>query len=302
VISLQTIPGGKPPIVAGTRNAGVVAVDLGGWSSITERTGLPNDLVTCFAEGIGTGNGVLRWDEISGKMGSDPGGDLPSIYFQSLLPKALPGGRWGLWAATLQGLRYHDGRRWTRLGKEEGFPEGSASTLPESFDAAGKGTLWVGLPRGLAWLQDGKWHFEIAHEAFPGSAALALRAAREADGENSLWVATRSEALRRFKGGKWYACGLAEGLPSLNLTALQQSADGRGRPWLWVGANDGRLACLALNYPETKWAAIAQDKLPGLSDSAVRGQDARTRRRQPGACRAESAPPADRAAKPQVCG
>jgi len=278
-LSLCALPGGKPSILAGTRNAGVQAVDLGGWAALGPRQGLPLDQVNGgFAETalagqgralwMGTSSGLVRWDETLGRLQTFP--RTPAAgYITTLLAAPLADGRPGLWLGTLHGLLQYDGRAWKLLGPRDGFPEGSVASILESVDRSGVRTLWVAHSRGLAWLRQGRWSFRLASTEFAASDPITLASTRDAQGADSLWVATRAEGLQRLRQGRWEACDLS-GLPSREILALLPATDAQGRAWLWAGLASGQVACLPVDQPGVRPQVFDASRLPGLSDHPVR--------------------------------
>jgi ligand-binding sensor domain-containing protein len=273
VLALEGVAGGRPTILVGTRDAGVQAVDLGGWTSIGPRQGLPDGIATCFAEDpsgpglamwIGTSSGLAHWDEASGQVQRLAG--LPSTFVQALEPE----GR-GLWIGTLRGLVRYEGGKGTLLGRERGFPAGSAGHLLKAWEADGSATLWVGLGSGLSWLKNGRWSFQASGEGFADNATTGIAFTLDPEGTSSLWVATRSEGIRRLRAEVWRSYGVEQGLPSPEITCLKQLSDGHGRPWLWAATIHGELAALALDRPGAKWQTLAHQDFDAWPSNPVRG-------------------------------
>ena len=278
VLEVQAMATERPSLLVGTRNAGVVVVDPGGWAALGEAQGLPNEIVTCFTEErrgskapalwIGTAGGLARWEPETGRLTAQAQA-LPSANVRALL--ANPGGQPALWAGTARGLMSFDGSRWRLLGAREGFPEVLAGQLAETTDEHGERTVWVGYATGLAWLTRGAWHFELAPGHQPDSGTAHLLVAKDPDGGTSLWVATRAHGLRRFRKGVWTHYGLEEGLPSLSLTALQSFSGPSTGAWLLAGTATGEMACLSLDRPGARWSLLSKAGLPALPDSPITG-------------------------------
>ncbi|HLO66741.1 MAG TPA: two-component regulator propeller domain-containing protein, partial [Holophaga sp.] len=270
ILSLCPLPGSRPSLLVGTRNAGVQAVDLGGWASLGLRQGLPLDQVTCFAETqanrdfwVGTASGLVRWDGRTGEATAVKG--PASAYVTSL--QAGADGR-ELWVGTLKGLVHYDGASWRLLGEAEGFPPGTVYMLRGATDARGVPVLLAGHAKGLAWLRQGRWNFDLGSTEFEGATALGLGVGPGREG--ALWAMTRRDGIRRLQDGVWSWVETPDEIRVLKPTGLLPLRDAQGRLWLWMGTSSGSLACVPVDQPGRAPRILGRESLPVLSGHPVR--------------------------------
>ncbi|WP_377159190.1 two-component regulator propeller domain-containing protein [Roseateles sp. UC29_93] len=118
--------------------------------------------------------------------------------------QGLPGGRvlrlvrasGALWAATGKGLARFDGRRWSRIGEQEGYPEPAAEYLFRDR----QGTLWVSSGERLYRLAAGAERFEFTGVRTGRSAVMTQ------DVQDRLWLADGRGGVRPLGlPGSWRA-------------------------------------------------------------------------------------------------
>jgi signal transduction histidine kinase/ligand-binding sensor domain-containing protein len=162
-----------------------------------------------------------------------------------------------LWAATLDGAAWYDGRAWTVVP----MPQRAVSNQVTALLAAADGSMWFGTDgNGVARLQDGRWTQHDAGSGLPSGRVRALLETVDADGAAAVWVGT-DRGPSRFARGTW--TNIASGLPDGAVQSLLQTRDSAGRRILWAGTSAGGLARLS----ENRWTAVPLP--PQLAGQAV---------------------------------
>jgi signal transduction histidine kinase/ligand-binding sensor domain-containing protein len=182
---------------------------------------------------LGTGMGLYRFDGLRFERYRPGDPSLPALNINALLvdddrslwlglfdggivqlregrvvrygaDRGLPGGRvlrlvrasGALWAAAGKGLARFDGRRWSRVGEAQGYPEPGAEYLFRDR----QGTLWVSSGERLYRLAAGAERFEYTGVS-TGRAAVMTQ-----DGQDRLWLADGRGGVRPLGlPGSWRA-------------------------------------------------------------------------------------------------
>ena len=143
-----------------------------------------------------------------------------------------------LWIGSMAGLTSFDGARFTTYTTKDGLPGDSIFELHLDDE----GVLWIGTSRGLASFRDGAIvNHAAAHPELGGT----VRAIGGRSADNGIWldrvvdedrlVGSKPRGLRRLKGDQVTTFSTRDGLPSDDVTALIEDADGI----VWIGTTDG---------------------------------------------------------------
>jgi diguanylate cyclase (GGDEF)-like protein len=161
-------------------------------------------------------------------------------------------GEGGVWIGTDGGgvTQLRDGPV-TTFTTADGLASDEVASVFEDRD----GNVWAGTP--AAGTATGRTPtFGLAGRAASVYGVIAM--AQTPDGD--VWLGTREEGLFRLRRGRVTRLGLAEGLPSLAVYALEAGPSGE----LWVGMRGGGLARLRDGRVERRWG-----KGDGLPDDRV---------------------------------
>lgn len=114
---------------------------------------------------------------------------------------------------------------------QDGLPEQTVQAFAQTTDHY----LWIGTTGGLMRF-DGARFTTFDHENTPElkeNSVFVLLASRD----GSLWIGTEGGGLVRYKGGKFHAYGMGEGLSDGFVRALHEDRNGA----IWVGTDNGLL-------------------------------------------------------------
>lgn len=220
-------------IWAGT-SSGVLRLHAGESRLITQRDGLPDNVVDSLAEApdgsiwIGTDQGISRWIARQPSDTRSVQGDL-SVYrtrdglSHSVVLSMFFDREGALWAGTKDGLDQFTDPKLTPYTTAEGLASNEAGPLAEDT----QGQLWIGtLDAGLSVFDGRKFRNLRRQDGLASDTVLSL--ARDRDGD--LWVGTAA-GLNRLHNGV-VANTFARGK---EIPAIMASADGG----VWVAMRDG---------------------------------------------------------------
>ncbi len=238
--------------------AGLSQYSERGWIHLTEKDGLPTNLVQVLLQDregnlwIGTGGGLAKLNSLKFRSFTAREGLLDNSVWaihQDGDGKMLLGMNRG-------GLMSFNGYEWSKM---ETLPVLDRSTIRAIlYDS--KGRLWVGHHSGLVLRQNGQWQ-EIRDPK--SEKAVSVSAVKE-DRQGRIWVATLS-GLFIYDGKEWGRVTEKDGLPSSQTRCLFEDREGR----MWVGTVGG-----AAVWNGSEWKSIGRKD--GLSADYVMGiaQDA----------------------------
>lgn len=199
-----------------------------GWISLTERDGLPNNVVL-----------VIRQDREGNLWFGTAGGlaKLASLKFRSYTAReGLPNNT--VWAIhededhrillglSEGGIMAFDGRLWTPM---PALPVMDTIAI-RAFLRDSRGRLWVGTSRGAAVRRNGKWSDAWAGSGFPPVSVVAILE----DPGGRIWFAT-PEGLAYLDGTRWGRFTDKDGLPGPEIRCLHLDREGR----VWAGTTAG---------------------------------------------------------------
>lgn len=278
VYTLYTPPGGRPNLWVGYRGGGLAALNLDGFFTFDQRSGLPSPLISAILETRDSRNepclwfgssqlGVSRlsrdgWQHYSTAQG------LPSNEVLSLAESAAVDGRTCMVAGTTRGLAVLRQDYWFPLFETVLGDVPVRALLPVQMPD-GTPKLWVGTEKGVFLCQMGKLSSADPSGNAPAKPVWALAERPLPGGGGELWVGTDGGGVNRCKDGEWTGWGLADGLPSLSIRCLRILRLSAGRDVVFVGTFGGGLAFLPLDAPR-RWQAVNPRTLPAFPAEVVR--------------------------------
>lgn len=206
---------------------------------------LVDDRLESFASADGLTNNFVRWifEDAEGSVwiGTDRGIDrfrdsLISTWgirkglLEEFARVVLEDRKERIWVGTSDGLFAITQATVRRYGREHGLLNGAILSLAEDGD----GTLWVGTNGGgLHRMKADRFELVSAELELSTASVRAILPAKD----GSLWIGTNSGLVSWVWRGKAKAVhlGVADGLPSEQINALFEDAQGR----IWIGARGG---------------------------------------------------------------
>lgn len=237
-----------------------------GWTTLTERDGLPHRRVRALAgthDGFvwaGTARGAVRlpmdgpWSRADLRRVTTRDG-LPHDTVRAILEDDEGGVWFGSQAPSAGGLsRLMDGR-WTHWTPAEGLPHTNVTSLLQVAD----GRLWVGcgyhLEGGAAVFarRAGLWRLErsVPTEELAGAKVRSLCT----DGRGRIWLGSEYDGVTvRGTRGTLRILTVRDGLPAMEVMAIARGRDGS----MWLGTPAGvvrlRPQALAALFPDQSLA------------------------------------------------
>lgn len=151
------------------------------------------------------------------------------------------------------GLAVHDGVNWQLVGKANGLPGGSVSSVYIDRE----GSVWLGMNgRGLArWVGYGEW------ESYSGAEGLANETVWQiaVDAAGVVWAGTSDGVFRGEKAGVSYRFRRAAGFPRGAVIAMVIASDGA----IWAAPQGGPLA-----RRDPAGGAVRLFRIPGTEQGA----------------------------------
>ncbi|MDX2019557.1 MAG: hypothetical protein SF187_04900 [Deltaproteobacteria bacterium] len=187
---------------------------------------LPVFLCLCVAAAFGLGRHARAESAFAGPS-------LPALVSKTFHPasyvRSLAQTTDGyVWMGTQRGLFRFDGMRFVLFASDQtpGMPTGEVTALW----ATRTRSLWVGTEHGLALFENGRF-------TKPAGIPTHIEAVRRftMDANGWLWMAT-SSGLLQTRGDVWVHHGVAEGLPTTDVTDVVIDPEGG----LWVQTSQGR--------------------------------------------------------------
>lgn len=124
-----------------------------------------------------------------------------------------------MWFATRSGIASYDGRIWRAFGVADGLP--GDSYLSIAVDELGVVWALAMSPRPvLSRYEDGRWDLLPSPPLSAGTGAVTSLAVSRAGGGLRVAVGTARGGLAVFEDEDWIMVGTAEGLPSLEISAV----------------------------------------------------------------------------------
>ncbi len=189
-----------------------------------------------------------------------------------------------LWFATATGVSRTDGVNWRTFDRRDGLPDDAVAAVVAHGD-----TVWAATARGIArydgawrvvsdapavalavasggalWAYDGRELFRVDQDGTRVAPPLPTTVRDLAATDDAVWLATPDGALRY--DGLWTVFTPAEGLPSIDVTAIGAGDD--GRVWAATSGDEGQIEIVT--FDGARWVAhpnrdVAAEQLAGRS-------------------------------------
>ena len=241
----------------GRQEGGVSRLKDGNWTTVDEKSGLPDKRVNALLETksadgsstiwIGTDRGLtqLRNGELSN---ADSNGPFPGERVTSLIESRNSDGSAVVWVGNEKGLvRFSNTERKT-FTVSDGLPRDHVTCLLATTDSNGQAVLWAGTRDGLIRYDVHENRFSLidSKSGLPPNTIVSLAETIEANGSRVLWAGTDAGGLLRHQDGTWTIFGTHEGLSSNSVFSLLPSSGMSVTETLWIGTDGGGLARLTL--------------------------------------------------------
>jgi diguanylate cyclase (GGDEF)-like protein len=206
----STTPDGRGVLWVGTERSGLARMELGRWTVLTTRDGLPSDHVLSLLE-TETGGRRSLWvgtrgaglaEVVAGRVSRtwNRSSGLPNDDALALAEVRLPGGRRELWVGTRAGVARRDlddpAAAWSRL-EIAATPAGPAGTVQSIGQGSRLLRIYLGTQRGVVRLTHmegkGRGGEEFAVERFGVADGLPSATAnwkQLVDSKGRVWIAT----------------------------------------------------------------------------------------------------------------
>lgn len=157
---------------------------------------------------------------------------LPSGIVYSFAQDA----RGRLWAGTVDGAAYFNGRVWVPVR----MPAGAVSQYVRAVLSSRDGSLWFGTQDGGVWrLRQGRWTSLRVGKELPSRHVFSLAETQDAEGRVTLWIGTADQGIASLSGSTRRTWGPQEGLPAGTVWRIREVRSPDGSRAVWAATEAG---------------------------------------------------------------
>ena len=241
---------GTQTLWVGFDGAGLAYLENDKWHFLSQKDGLPNDLVFDFTptgseDGSvwisNLGQGVSRLERSNWRTFNKERGLSNNIVF-SMEETVLKSGEKELWFGTFSGglTKYANGE-WKTFGQKDGLKSDYIQSMLAIKDKKGDSILYVGFETGLMSYQKGSWQSIDLTGNNKQPEVWDIKESKNETGEKTLNLATSSGLIIKSQS-ETKVINTKNGLADNNLRASYETVSKDDKKQLWIATYNGGLA------------------------------------------------------------